>query len=373
MSANTSTYWGQSDRRDSYSLRMVDPFTLEDCGGLDFDPEACSITWDAAGDNFAQASISIAGDGLARVGYDRLMRVVHRCEAGGVVVDDVLGTFFVDRAPRSVGRGLDSCTADCYSTLYRMTQDVLADDLSRPKGTKVASIISDVVTEVGGVLSVGLRATEGDVGASGQIFFPLGTNRAECLRSLAGFIGCRIGVDPWGRVTLERALGSSEIAPSYEFEAGANCVCLPGRTDDEGIDEPINRVVAYWSRTAEDESDGLGVTGRCVVDLDPGDRYSYERCGRRRTYVLKLSQAYTAKELENQARAYLADHSGSTRYVEIEHVRVPGLNAGDVVIYRGGPNDPANMTCQIEQMSVSALGKGCMTKSKMRVIGEAMR
>lgn len=364
--------WGASGRRDSYRFELVDPFTLRKTGEADAIPSECSITSDVDSDSGQTATIALANSGWRDEARDRMVRVRHVVRVGGESVEEVMGTFFVQDAPASSKDGLTRRTLSCYSTLWRLTQDALSDDVWAATGSRVIPIVSRLITEVGGVVSVGLRAGEADVGTRADVMMPIGTNRAEACRTLLAWVGCRLGVAPTGEVTIERALDASELSASYAFEAGRNCTYLPGLDEtDEG--DPYNRVVAFWGREQlPDPDDGLGLTKRCVVDLDQGERYAYERIGRRATYVLELSDPCTQAELEGRARSWLASHSGTTRYLTVSHVGIPGLRAGDVVSYDNphDPDAPERCLCEVAQTSVQALGPGCVTQSKLRVIRE---
>ena len=72
---------------------------------------------------------------------------------------------------------------------------------------------------------------------------------------------------------------------------------------------------------------------------------------------------------ERQANEYLNQHSASTRYFEIEHVGIPGLQVGDVVTYENSHDysEPVYATCQVMQMDMD-LGNGCMCTTKLKQI-----
>lgn len=360
--------WGASGRVDAYSLNLVDPFTLEVTGTADFDPSGSSVTWADDSESGAQASIALVDSDWMQGGFDRLLQLTHTVTIGGESVTETLGTFFVDSVTQSDLYGRETMTANCYSAMWRYTQDCLDDDLYIPQGAKVLPYVAELATAVGGVVAQGLRAAEGDQGAASPCLFAVGDNRAEVMRTIAAWVGCEVKAADDGRTSVERILDATEREPVYEFEAGETCTYLPGREWDDSNADPVNRVVAWWSRDSlPDPDDGLGYTKRCVVDLDANAQFSYARCGRRRTHALEVSNACTQAELEAQARRYLRENSGAARYVTIEHVGIPHLRVGDVVTYKGVDGETA-LTCQVSQMSVGSLAPWCQTQTKLRVV-----
>ena len=127
-----------------------------------------------------------------------------------------------------------------------------------------------------------------------------------------------------------------------------------------------NRVVALWSRE-KDAGDGYGTSARAVADLGSASPYSYQRCGRRMTHVLKVTEPKTSAQLASMAKDYLAQHDAAIRYLEIEHVGIPHLRAGDCVTYTNTLAGDVNLVCEITQMDVT-LGPLMVTRSKLKVI-----
>lgn len=370
--------WGASGRTDLYNLELVDPFSLERTGSADFIKNQCSITWDMDSKSMGQASIVLANSEWRQGGLDRMARVIHTVKISGREYTEVMGTFFVDSFPQSSKFHLTKTSLICYSALWRLTEDSTCEDIYAGPGSTILPIASNAVTDVGGKVSIGRGATDSDTGIYDDVLIPAGTNRFDAVQSLASKVGCTVGVDDYGNVTFERYLDpATEVAPIYEFSA-VNSIYLPGmEPSDEGT--VYNRVMAYWSREqAPDPDDGLGLSMRVVVDLDPGERYSYERIGRRMTYVLKVANPCTYQELRDTAARFLKENSAPSRYIQIEHAGVPNLRVGQVVTYENTTDQAfeesyggVKWLCQIRQMDISSLGNGCMTKTKLKVLGGA--
>ena len=125
----------------------------------------------------------------------------------------------------------------------------------------------------------------------------------------------------------------------YTFEAGSNCVYVPGVDISDTSADAVNRVLAYFSRSSKqddpekDNYDPYPLTDSVWVDLPEGHKFSYERIGRRRSYVMKLTEPCSHEELTAKAKRYLDENCGSVQYYEIEHVSIPTLRTGDVVRY----------------------------------------
>ena len=98
--------WGASGRTDTYSMALVDPFSLQEVGTAEFVPSASSITWASDTDVLAQASLTVLTDTHGR-DRDWMLRVKHHVAVGGLELDETLGTFFVEDPSRDhvYGRG----------------------------------------------------------------------------------------------------------------------------------------------------------------------------------------------------------------------------------------------------------------------------
>ena len=362
--------WGASGRRDTYSFDLVDPFSLERVGSLDADPLECSLTWGYYTDNILSGTVSEVNDDFRLNGADTLVRVNHHVELpDGTEADEVLGTMFVDSVSRRSHDGVTRRSLSMYSTLWRLTQDYLPSDFARAKGRNVVDAIKNLVNTAGGRFSVSHDApTARTFGA--DIWFGIGENRMEVATTIAGWIDCEIGVNPNGWVTLSPYVDPADRSVAYTFEDGTNCVYKGGIDWESSRSDPINRVVAYWSRESDRDGDGLGLSQRCVVDLPESYQFSYKRCGRYRTEVLHESEPCTLAELRDRAWRHLMDNCGDVTWITVEHPRVPGLQVGDVVDYVNSVDDASRVSvrCMVEEMSIPKLGPGCMTQSKLRIL-----
>ena len=132
-------------------------------------------------------------------------------------------------------------------------------------------------------------------------------------------------------------------------------------------DEPINRVVAYFSRESKQEDDAFPLSDSCYIDLPESASVSYERCGRRRTQVVQVTEPCSHTDLIAQAQRAMDQSSAAYLDITFDHAGVPGLRAGDCVHV---VNSAAEIDSDfiILQMRVSALLPGCPTQSKMRMV-----
>lgn len=381
------TDWGRSGRRDSFAFYLVDPFTLEETGEtIQVDAPSSSITWGWDTENGYSGSFRAVNAS----NRDKLVRVKQTIVADGEERVVTLGTFFIDEAPASALYGRVSRDLSAYSTMWRFTEDVLARDFVRAKGYNVVTAIRDIVEIDGGQLLV-----DPEVNASRNfgrdIWFEVAQNRAETLRTIASWINCIMRPDPDGYIVLEPYRAPKDRAVKYEFEAGRNCVYVPGVQITDTSASAVNRVVAWWSRssipktarknadggyvkdeagnTVYDYDDDYGLSDYVYVDLPETHAFAYERIGRRRTYVMKLTEACSRAELTDRAQQYLNENCGSTRYFEIQHVSVPDVSAGDIVRYVN-PHDysePIDCTCIVEEISMT-LSPGAPCKTKLREV-----
>lgn len=360
------TDWGQSGRRNEYTFHLVDPFSLQETGELiEVDAASSSITWGWDTENGYSGSIRAENS----VHKDKLVRVRHTATVGGESTTVTLGTFFIDESPASALYGRVTRDLSAYSTMWRFTQDFLEKDFVRAKGQNVVQAIRDLVETDGGLLMV--KAGVDTAKTFGNpIWQEIAQNKADVIRKIASWIGCIVYSDEDGYIVIEPYADPSEMAVSYEFEAGENCVYVPGVHITDTSASAVNRVVAWWSRkSASNASDGFGTSGYACVDLPATHPFSYERVGRRRTHVMKLSEACSNEECAKRATQYLNENCGSTRFFEISHVNVPSLRAGDVVRYvnRDDYSEPIDVRCQIVEISMK-LGPAAMCHTKMREV-----
>ena len=363
------TDWGRSNRTDRFEFVFCDPFSLAETGVVDADPTASSITWGYYTDNVYSGTVALVEGNTVKLEKDRLVRVKHAVTADGATDSRTIATMFVKECPGSSKFGMTKYKANCYSTLYRYTQDVLTSDFSRKKGYNVVQAIRDLVEETGGKLRV-LDGTDTTRIFGNAIWFELGTNRMEVLNTIAGWIGCQMGCDAEGYVTIGAYLEPSEKPVKYDFEAGRNCTYLPGVEEEDNRSDIVNRVVAYYTRESKEEGDKYPLTDRVCVELDSKSAFSYARCGRYQTEVIKLTEPCSHADLEKKAKTYLNENSGEIRHYTIEHVSIPGLTVGDVVTYENDTDyeEPVSARCMIAQMDMRSLTPGAKCTTKLKLI-----
>ena len=367
--------WGMPGRSDRYAFTAVDPFSLEELGELDCDASASSITWGYYTDNKAQATVVMLEDSYQRLGIGNLVRISHTAELpDGTKAEEVLGTFFIDSAEKERSSGFTRRRCNCYSTMWRLSQDYLSADfvMKGPHGStpgqSCATRLSELISAEGATVILGSGVSASKTHTR-DARFPAGANRLQCANEYAGWCGWYLDVDGYGRQALVQYVPPGNRQPRYEFQDGANCTYRPS-VKETFTGSVCNRVVAVWSREkAPSPSDGLGLSGRAVADLPSASPYSYERCGRRITHVLQMREPMAQADLLKAAQDYLAQHDAAIRYLEIEHVGIPGLRAGDTVYYTNTKAGDVNLLCEITQQDVSSLGPLMMTKSKLKVVG----
>lgn len=358
--------WGMSGRRDSYAFTAVDPFTLMEQGPLDCIPEECSITYGFYTDNRVQATITMLEDSY-REAVGNLIRVSHSVELpDGTTETEVLGTFFIDSAEKEQSAAITKRVCNCYSTMWRLSQDYLASDFVMKKNQACATRLSYLMSSEGATVILGAGVTASKVHTQ-DARFKIGSNRLECSNTYAGWCGWQIDVDDYGRQVINVYTPPELAAPSHFFEDGQNCTYLPA-IKETFTGEVCNRVVAMWSREKAG-SDGLGLSGRQVADLPSGNPYSYEQCGRRITHVLKVKEPMAASDLLKAAKDYLASHDAAIRFLEVEHVGIPNLRAGDTVTYTNAKAGDFNLLCEVTQMDIRSLGPLMICRSKLKVVG----
>lgn len=361
--------WGASGRTDQYWFAIVDPFTLQEVDTAVVKEGASRITWSYGSENECEASLEMVDSTyLGENGVHYMVRPIHSVTIGDFCQRYAMGTFFVSNLTNSSVHHVATRRLTCYGPWYRYTQDVLPSDWVRHVGDNVVDGIRHIVESNGGHLSVEPGV---DLGRKHTMDFinVAGTNLGEMLRVFAGWINCEIVSDFDGRLVLRPYESPYTKAPVYTFEDGRNCVYVSGLDWEVNRDEPINRVVAYFSREKKQDDDPYPLSDSVCVDVPPADAYSYDLTGRHRTQVIQVTEACSHEDLTAQAQRALDERAGGVMSIKIQHAGIPWLRVGDCVTYRNS-NDDSNPSLVsvgiIQEMSVDGLGPMCMTTTKIR-------
>ena len=377
---STMVDWGAPGRVDWFTARTVDPFTLTEIDDVYIEESASSVTYSYTSENHSEATIKLAeGDYLGKSEtvlqgtQQRMMRLYHHVSVGSFSNSYCMGTFFVANVTNNSLYGRQQRNLSCYGPMYRFTQDYMAEDFVRSAGTNCVDNMRFIIEKHGGKLVL-----ESDVDATRthtrDVQIPVGFNLGEALNIYAGWIGCELVSGDDGTIVLRRYVPPRDRSPVYEFDEGSNCVYLPGIEFEVNRDDPINRVIAYFSREkkqddpSKDNYDPYPLSDSCHVELNDANTFSYRNCGRYRTQVIQVSEPCSHEDLVAQAQRALDESSASILYLNIEHASIPWLRAGDCVRYvnnidQGHPNVT---TAIIEEMSLQGLGPMQTCKTKLR-------
>lgn len=375
------TDFGASGRTDTYWCDLVDPFSLRKVGTVRMDPEKTDITWGWGTDNCVQAKVSLLQDFAVMEGAttadstdyadrDKMLRIWQKVSipSQGYQEERTLCTLFIEDVSRTNLNALARRDYSCYGAMYRFTQDSIINDLSKRKGANVVQAIRELVTWSGGQLAVNPDVDQKK--AFGRdIWFQIGKNRAEVIRTIAGWLNCRVDVNPWGQIVLERYVAPSKRHVSYQFVDGTDCTYVPGYDMDTNRAEPVNRVVAYFSRESKSKGDKFPLSDRAVVESPDGHPFSYKRCGRHRTHVMQVSEPCSHSDLVAKAKKYLADNDQAALDIQIEHVQIPGLMPGQVVRFRDSREGGIDWRAQVMEIATTKLVPAMMCKTKLRLVG----
>lgn len=350
--------WGADGRVDRWRIVRVDPFSLQELGEVDFVGDECSVEW-ASGDGVG-LSASIRYVDWEDVGSDSMLRVKHTVEVGGRSFSEDVATLFVEDAGGEAIYRLDRASAKCYGPLARYTVDRLVSDFARDAGTGTIDAIRYLVESRGGKLAVGdgVASIEKQT-FGGPIWFELKSPLIDVLRVIAGWIGCTVGFDGYGNVTLDMDVPADERPVSYVFEAGRNCTYRPGVKVSTNKADVKNRCLVFYS---SDEAHSRG-----MYDLPDGYRGSFARTGRIKPDIVKLSEYASDAECEAYARERLLSQAGIWKSYTVEHVQLPGLHVGDVVRFESDADfsRPVSDVCVVTQIALGGLGKAPMCTTEL--------
>lgn len=384
----TEADWGAPGRVTTYYCKIVDPFTLIDTSDeIELDLEGTSITYAYESDNHMEATVTFSqGDyhNIVSGGktFDGMVRIYQNVVIGDYHGEFSMGTFYVSNLSNSSRLGITSRKLTCYGPMWAMTQDSTIFDFVRHPGDNCWEAMRYICTG-GGYDNGHIMAEEGfDTSRTHtiEIFFPLATNRAEMLNTYAGWLNGELVSDMQGNIVARPYIPPDQRSVVYTFGIGSSCVYKAGIEFETNRDEPVNRVMAYFSRESKqddpskDNYDPYPLSDSVYVDLPESHDFSYEKCGRRRTEVIHVTDPCSHEDLTAQAQRYLDENSTSNLYITIEHAGIPGLRVGDVVRYINGTdqyrtdNGMLDNRCLVTEMSIDGLSPFCMTKTKMRVL-----
>lgn len=402
------TDWGKSGRVDTYRAVLVNPFTLEEAEEIDIDLDSSSITYGYYTDNIVQANITVVHTGMTETGdadngnildgINYMIRIYHTCVVDDYADETCMGTFFVDSTTSQAENHYVTRSMSCYSALWRMTQDIIIYDFARSTGYNVVQEIQELIRDDyyyyfndDNIFGTSLLVVKSGVDTSRthtrDISFDAGTARSEVINTIAGWIDCEIGVDPYGYITIGPYLAPDEKAISYTFKEGENCVYLASYTYEEQSEDPINRVKVCYSREEksklknEDGSyqtdsngdyvyDDYPLSDYVVVELPEDYAFSYARIGRMKSEILTLTDPIDHSEMETKAWTYLYENCGSTTYMTFQHVGIPDLEVGQVVRYINYSDGSGCLDVKglITEMNIDSLNPGCTTQTTIKVI-----
>lgn len=315
--------WAASDRTERLRYELVDPFTLEDINKtIECDDASTSITCDCYGSCVMSASATAVDSTNVVDGYAKGVRIVQEIFVDGERRDRTIGTFLVDSAPSRSENGRTTRRMQLYAPMVRLSENSFTDDFSRDVGYSVVQEIREIVESEGCLLRV-MPGVDESVKHTQPSFFEIGSAKADAIRQLAGWIGCRIGVDANGYVTLAPARDLSKASPSYVFEAGENCIYTPGFDWSDGGRDVLNRVVLYYTSDAG--------TLRAYAELPDEAPFSRARTGRNRSSAQSVTEQPSGADLAELAKRALSDGSAALATIEITAAQNPTLAVGDVV------------------------------------------
>lgn len=397
---STTPDWGASGRLDEYWADLIDPWTLGVVrSGFNFVPDDTSVTYGNYTDNLSEATIKMANDTYIIENQKCMVRLWHRTSLPtGESIEEILGTFFVANDPAEYKYKLETRSLQCYGPVYRLTQDSFADDYLRKMGETIEGGIRGGIDFCTFGHSSDLYKTTSSVDTyrvhTRDVWFQKGTNRAEAYRTICGWAGWELKQSDEGEIVIDKFVEPNQRPIKYTFEAGVNCTYEAGYTMSRDGDI-YNRVVAWWSRdriptharknpdgsyakngngdTIYDNDDDFGLSDRVVIDLPEGHINSAQMMGRLQTYTMQVTEPCSHDDLQLKATQFSNDHCDDVYFIEISHVGIPTLRAGDVVSYQNTTDkeEGVNYICEVTQISINSLSPGMMCHSKLKVLTEA--
>lgn len=354
------TDWAKSGRTDTYRFLLCDPHTFAVTGELKGEPSQSGITWDYYSDHEVSATIA-SHEAIPR---NRMVRIEHRIQVDGVDITETMATLFPQVSETEALWRHETQSATCNSMKWALDQAKTADPYSLAVGDDTwteMTLLANFMTAPNASRLVSKWGRHIVKSHTVPVFWPVGTGLLEALQTVCEWTGNQISVSQDGPLWVDKYLLPSEKPEVYTFEAGRNCIYVPGVTISTGSEDMVNQVVA----TYEDE---LG-SDRASLRVESGDT-SFESCGYISTHVIEVDERVEHEELERMCKAYFEESCGDMVTYRIKHPSVPFVRIGDVVRFINSTDttECINRRCMVVSQSIDALGPGCMTTTKLKAV-----
>ncbi|MDR1713096.1 MAG: hypothetical protein LBR39_02930 [Coriobacteriales bacterium] len=296
--------WHSSNRQDEFYFTSVDPETMRDTGFLDMLMDGATVERNALTATKTAATVPFYSQ-LPEGNY--WMRLYSRSTLGDDVATLCLGTFMPSVPARTVEYAMSTGSANLYSLLHLLEEQLLPYPLSLAAGTQSIAKAVELAQECG-------LATHADSSASvlqSTATFDAGTSYMEVVNWLLDYAGFRsVDIDPQGAALMRRYYDPALDQPAYTLTDDGAAAFAPQVTHEMDEFAVPNRLVALCSNQEQ--------TLTAVVDNDdPANRYSIPSRGRVIATAAEIEQIDSQEALEAWAASQLYSKTSAVESVTI--------------------------------------------------------
>ena len=236
-----------------------------------------------------------------------------------------LGTFFVATPVASIGDGVVTVDAECYSTLLVLDEDALETMMSIPAGTNAVAAARAFAESTGLTVFTG----ESSATTTTSAVYKPGTTLLEVVNDLLDFAGFAAAqVDGYGRVIMRPATDPLSQSPVWTFRDDEASIMLPEMEDELDWYHTPNVVVLTMSNDAGD----MVAVAR---NDDPASPLSIASRGRRIVRMEDVDDTPNQAALQAKADLLLTTSSQLLQRITLSHSYAP-IALGDVIAVEYG-------------------------------------
>jgi hypothetical protein len=308
--------WSFSGRFDRFEYTRVDSKTLENVEVLDVVADGGSIEYNDLTALKVSATVPLLG--RLDLGEDWLrIYSIHVLDDEEVRLAHATLMLSVPSytltSKRSFEGPLVQGTAELYSLLHILEEQVTDVPLSIPAGTLAVQYAASLISSAG--LSV--QSDESAAVLNSGATFDAGTPYLEIVNWLLDYAGFDSAeIDGYGNVQLRRYTDPSALSPVVIFRDDDECTFFEGVVQQFNMHDVPNKVIVIMT------NEETTLTSVAVND-DPQSRYSTVSRGRAITRVETVTQAESQAALDAVAESVLRTATSAVESVVVSHVFVP--------------------------------------------------
>lgn len=251
--------------------------------------------------------------------WDKLLRVERGIRSGGTDYLAPLGVFLID----SPSVDLTRLSLTGSDRMDRATKSEFTTPTSYAAGTRVGTVIQDILTDAG--LGASLWTVDDNGSTLGVARnFEVGEERLPAAMSLATSFALDVFADGAGYVVVRPKRDPATVASSWTFQAGVDATHV-GLSKTWSRDRFYNHVLV-----SGESAEAAPVRAEASI-TDPSHPLRVTGAMGDRLFKYTSAMITTTQQAQSVANALLWEHAIIEEEIRLEHVPNPTLEPGDAV------------------------------------------